>query len=63
MSVRIDSNKGMTYRQAKEAATSANANIIFTGDAGNGCRFEVYFCGQRGRQVWTTITPLGVRIV
>ena len=47
----------MTYSQAKKAANSTNANIVFAGDAGNGCRFEVYFCDQRNRQIWTTVTP------
>jgi len=53
----------MTYAEAKKAATKKNANITFSGDAGNGCTFEVYFCDQRGRQIWTTVTPNGVRIV
>lgn len=53
----------MTYQQAKAAATKQNANIVFSGDAGNGCKFEVYFCTQRNRQIWTTITANGVRIV
>jgi len=53
----------MTYNQAKNAANSTNQNIIFAGDAGNGCRFEVYFCPQRNRQIWTTVTANGTRIV
>ena len=53
----------MTYAEAKKAATKKNANITSSGDAGNGCTFEVYFCDQRGRQIWTTVTPNGVRIV
>jgi len=53
----------MTYNQAKNAANSTNQNIIFAGEAGNGCRFEVYFCPQRNRQIWTTVTANGTRIV
>lgn len=53
----------MTYKEAKTAATKSNAGIVYTGDAGNGCTFEVYFCARRNRQVWVTITPDGTRIV
>jgi hypothetical protein len=53
----------MTYQQAKAAANRKAPNITFTGSAGNGHTFEVYYCPRRGRQVWTTITPQGVRIV
>lgn len=53
----------MTYEEAKKAANSKNANIVFSGDAGNGFRFEVYFCDKRGRQIWTTVTSSGVRVI
>lgn len=53
----------MTYQQAKAAATKKNANIVYSGDAGNGCTFEVYYCEWRKRQIWTTITASGIRIV
>ena len=53
----------MTYQQAKLAANKTNPNIVYMGDAGNGCMFEVYWCSFRQRQVWTTITASGVKIV
>lgn len=53
----------MTYKQAKLSANKENANIVYRGDAGNNCSFEVYFCSRRNRQIWTTITPDGTRIV
>lgn len=52
----------MTYQQAKKAA-KANPGILYTGDAGNGCVFEVYFCVKRGRVISTCVTPNGVRIL
>lgn len=53
----------MTYQEAKKAANKKAPNVVFTGDAGSGCTFEVYFCDWRNRQIWTTITPNGVRII
>ena len=53
----------MTYQEAKKAATKANPNVLYTGEAGNGCTFEVYYCPKRNRQIWTTVTPNGTRIV
>lgn len=53
----------MTYAEAKAAATKAAPNKVFTGDAGGGWTFEVYYCPRRGRQVWTSINPHGMRIV
>lgn len=53
----------MTYSEAKQAANKTNANKLFTGEAGNGCTFEVYYCPQRKRQIWTTVTANGVRIL
>lgn len=53
----------MSYAEAKKAATIANAGQIFSGPAGNGCTFEVYFCSRRGRQIWSTILPSGVRVL
>ena len=53
----------MTYQEAKKAATKKNAGIVYMGDAGNGCTFEVYYCTKRSRQIWTTITKDGIRIV
>jgi hypothetical protein len=52
----------MTYKQAKQKANKENPNIIYTGYAGNNCRFEVYFCPKRNRQIWTTITSQGFRV-
>jgi len=53
----------MTYAEAKKAANKKNAGIVYTGYAGNGCTFEVYYCEWRKRQIWTTVTPNGTRIV
>ena len=53
----------MTYQSAKLAANKQNANIIYTGDAGNNCTFEVYWCPRRSRQIWATITKDGFRII
>ena len=53
----------MNYQDAKAAANKKAPNVTFTGDAGNGHTFEVYYCPRRKRQVWTTITPQGLRIV
>ena len=53
----------MTYKQAKKQANKKNQKTVFRGDAGNGFMFEVYYCPRRKRQVWTTITPNGDRIV
>ncbi len=53
----------MTYSEAKKAANKENANIVYMGDAGNGCKFEVYFCPRRNRQIWAAITKDGTRIV
>lgn len=53
----------MTYQEAKRKANRKNPNIIYRGDAGNGHTFEVYYCPRRKRQIWTTITPEGMRIV
>lgn len=53
----------MTYQEAKAAANKKAPNVTFTGDAGNGHTFEVYYCPRRKRQVWTTITPQGLRII
>ena len=52
----------MTYKEAKSKATKKNQNILFTGDAGNGNRFEVYFCSRRNRQIRSTIFKDGARI-
>ena len=53
----------MTYAEAKKAATSRNADKVFTGDAGNGHTFEVYWCNWRKRQVWSTVNRAGYRII
>ena len=53
----------MNFKDAKKVANKKNANIVYSGDAGNGCTFEVYYCPIRNRQIWTTITPNGTRIV
>ena len=53
----------MTYAEAKKAANKKNVGIVYTGDAGNGCIFEVYYCKWRKRQIWTTIAKNGTRIV
>lgn len=52
----------MTKEKAKAAANSTNAGIVFSGLDDDGCRFEVFYCDQRCKQIWTTITPNGVRI-
>ncbi len=51
----------MTLQEAKKAATEENAGVVYRGDAFGGCTFEVYYCISRKRQVWTSITPEGVR--
>ena len=53
----------LSYKEAKQLATKKNAGIIYFGDAGNGCKFEVYYCLRRNSQIWTTITKDGFRIV
>lgn len=53
----------MTYKEAKKLATKNNPNKEYSGDAGNGCKFIVMFCPIRNRQVWTTITKDGTRLV
>jgi len=51
----------MTYSEAKKKANKRNAGKVFTGDAGNDCTFEVYYCEWRKRQIWTTINKNGFR--
>lgn len=53
----------MTYAEAKAAANKRNPNITYMGDAGQGWKFEVYFCSKRRRQIWTSVGPAGQRIV
>lgn len=53
----------MTYQEAKKTATKENAKIVYTGDAGNGHTFEVYYCPIRGRQIWATVTKEGIKIL
>lgn len=53
----------MEYKTAKSLATSKNPNVSYSGDAGNGCTFVVYWCPRRKRQIWSTITPAGVAIL
>ena len=52
----------MTYKEAKKAATKKTPGIVYAGDAGDGFTFEVYYCPERKRQVWTSITPEDKRI-
>lgn len=51
----------MTYSEAKKAAKKS-PGVLYTGDAGNNCTFEVYFCAKRQRLVSNCVTPNGVRI-
>lgn len=53
----------LTYKQAKAAATKKNADVVFYSDGGNGWTGEVYWCSWRKRQVWTSVSPDGARIV
>ena len=53
----------LTYREAKARATRKNADKVFKSDAGDGWTSEVYWCSRRKRQVWTSISPQGARIV
>ena len=52
----------MTYKEAKKMANKNNPNILYTGDAGNGCTFEVYYNPLLGRQIWATVMPNGLRV-
>ncbi len=51
----------MTYQEVKKAATKKNAGVVYRGDAGDGYTFEVYYCTERKRRVWTLTTPEGTQ--
>jgi hypothetical protein len=61
----------LTFKQAKASATKKNADKVFVvdGHTGNSARSnpgwtsEVFWCSWRKRQVWTSISPRGARIV
>lgn len=57
----VNGDLEMTYSEAKKKANKRNAGKVFTGDAGNDCTFEVYYCEWRKRQIWTTINKNGFR--
>ncbi len=49
--------EGMTFHEAKKAATEKTPGVVYEGDAGDGYAFEVFYCTERERRVWTLITP------
>ena len=53
----------LTYKEAKRLASRKNPNAVFRSDAGDGWTSEVYWCSRRKRQVWTSISPDGIRVV
>ena len=53
----------MTYAQAKKEVKKDRTNKIFTGDAGNGCTFKMYFCQRRQRVINICVLPDGTEVM